>query len=405
MSTARPLQRQHGGFTLIELMVGMALGLLTTVIIAQVIINADANRQTTTSGSDAQVNGALAMYALTRDLQGAGFGLLSHDSAPGCPIRAKRGSNAELSSLYLVPALRTGDASGNFQRLRLLAAGGGQVNPPMVIKTDHTQLGASFEIRPTMNVPLDMDASKSRDADVLIAIPQTWSQATAGTFGASDKWCTVFEAAADSTHPLDANNLPHVARSTGWNPTADATNTLMPAGGYVDGDYIVNLGTLVVREYWLQNENLMTRSLQADGSWGNDEIVASDIVAMQVMYGKDTLTSSASTPAVVDTYDTTTPTTVLDWRRVLSVRLALVARSSTREKDIVTAQDVYWDVGTSATVKAGSTSASSCPTNNTRSCIKLSLPRANATDTEWQHYRYKVYDTVVPLRNMLWRAS
>jgi len=390
---------------LIELLVGMALGLLTTVIIAQVIINADANRQTTTSGSDAQVNGALAMFSLTRDLQSAGFGMMSHDAAPGCPIRAKRGTNAEISGLYLTPVYRTGDSSGNLTNLRLLSAGGSQVVPPMVLSADHGQLGSSFGIKLALAVPLDQNLTYARKADVLIAIPVTWTQATPGTFGATDQWCTVFEAAADSANPLSTTTLPHVTRSPGWNPTADATSTLMPKNGYATGDYIVNLGRLVIRDYWLQNENLMTHELQDDGSWGEDQIVASGIVAMQVLYGKDTLTSSAATPSVVDTYDTTTPTTVTDWRRVLSVRIALVARSSNREKDVVTSQDVYWDVGNANTVTVGSTSASACPNATARSCIKLALPRASNTDTEWQHYRYKVFDTVVPLRNMLWRAS
>jgi len=52
------------GFTLIELMVAVALGLLTTLVIAQVFLQSEGNKRTTTSGSDAQVTGALALYAL-----------------------------------------------------------------------------------------------------------------------------------------------------------------------------------------------------------------------------------------------------------------------------------------------------------------------------------------------------
>ena len=36
--------RPTRGFTLVELMVALALGLVTTLIIAQVVINADGNR-------------------------------------------------------------------------------------------------------------------------------------------------------------------------------------------------------------------------------------------------------------------------------------------------------------------------------------------------------------------------
>jgi type IV pilus assembly protein PilW len=27
------------------------------------------------------------------------------------------------------------------------------------------------------------------------------------------------------------------------------------------------------------------------------------------------------------------------------------------------------------------------------------------TDADWKHYRYKVYETVVPLRNVLWQSK
>jgi len=32
----------------------------------------------------------------------------------------------------------------------------------------------------------------------------------------------------------------------------------------------------------------------------------------------------------------------------------------------------------------------------------LTLQVSAAASTEWRHYRYKVFDTVIPLRNMLW---
>ena len=115
------------------------------------------------------------------------------------------------------------------------------------------------------------------------------------------------------------------------------------------------------------------------------------------MYGKDT-----STPkdGVVDQFDTTTPTTADDWSRVLSVRIAVVARSETREKAEVTIADPVWDVGTATTVSG----TAACSTGSARKCLTLTLPKPNTTDTEWRHYRYKVYDTVVPLRNVVWSA-
>jgi type IV pilus assembly protein PilW len=73
--------------------------------------------------------------------------------------------------------------------------------------------------------------------------------------------------------------------------------------------------------------------------------------------------------------------------------MAVVARSAQREKEAVTTADPLWDVGQTVTV----TGTADCGESQ---CLTLQV--STAADTEWQHYRYKVFDTVIPLRNMLW---
>ncbi len=378
------------GFTLVELMVGMALALITTVIIAQVVVNAEGQRRTTSSGSDAQVNGSIGLYTVSRDVQSAGYGIISHSAALGCPITAKYGS-ANTLALTLAPVTITVDANG-VPTLRTFSSGRSSFSVPMVVKANHAAVDTSFTVNSSTGVSI---------GDTMMAIPGSWS---------STNWCTVFQVAASSANVLSSTVVPNVAVTSGWNPASTAT--LMPTTGYpADTSYLVNLGSIVMREYTIANENLVMRELQANGTWPADfQVLASGIVAMRVMYGKDT-----STPkdGVVDQYDTTTPTTADDWSRVLSVRIAVVARSEVREKtekirgingvdvDVnVTTADPVWDVGTATTV-SGTTA---CSTGSARKCLTLTIPKPNTTDTEWQHYRYKVYDTVVPLRNVVWSA-
>ena len=61
-------------------------------------------------------------------------------------------------------------------------------------------------------------------------------------------------------------------------------------------------------------------------------------------------------------------------------RLALVARSSLFEKDVVTTAAPVWD---------GSDGA----------------PIDLSANDDWGYYRYKVFQTVVPLRNLPWMAA
>jgi type IV pilus assembly protein PilW len=386
ITTRRPRsqRRRLNGFTLIELLVGMALGLITTVIIAQVIVTADGNRQTTTTGNDAQVNGALALYTLNREVQGAGYGLISHSAGLGCPIRAKFGNSAELSDLLLAPVTLV--TTNGVLRVRTLTAGRSSFAVPMSIKADHAQGGSSFTVNATMGVNLN---------DVMIAVPAAWKRADASLWQDADMWCTAFQAAANVATTLTDTAVPHVPAATSWNPAV--ASTLMPKDGYAAGSYLVNLGSLVLREFWLQNQNLMMRELKSEGTWDTEQTVATGIVAMQALYGKDTSTTK---DGIVDVYNATAPSSADDWARVLTVRVALVARSSTREKEAVTTTDPRWDVGKSAAV----TGSAACPDDAERQCLTLTAPRANVNDTEWQHYRYKVYDTVSPLRNVLWSA-
>jgi type IV pilus assembly protein PilW len=72
----------QAGFTLVELMVGMAIGLLATVVIIQVMSVFDAQRRSTTGSADAQTNGGIALHTISRDLQMAGYPLFPATDSP-----------------------------------------------------------------------------------------------------------------------------------------------------------------------------------------------------------------------------------------------------------------------------------------------------------------------------------
>jgi type IV pilus assembly protein PilW len=55
------------------------------------------------------------------------------------------------------------------------------------------------------------------------------------------------------------------------------------------------------------------------------------------------------------------------------------------------------DLGGAKTV-SGVTVTGAATCNGSDQCLTLGVSQV----TDWQHYRYKVYDTIVPLRNMLW---
>ena len=77
--------RKHAGFSLVEIMVGMVIGMFGLLIMMQVFSLAEEQKRTTTSGGDTQSTGAIALYGLQRDIRQAGWGL-SDAKIIGCNV-------------------------------------------------------------------------------------------------------------------------------------------------------------------------------------------------------------------------------------------------------------------------------------------------------------------------------
>ncbi len=75
-------RNNHAGFSLVDIMVGMVLGLLGTIVIFQVFSVSESIKRTTTSGGEAQQNGAAGLFILQRALKASGYGINSNDVNP-----------------------------------------------------------------------------------------------------------------------------------------------------------------------------------------------------------------------------------------------------------------------------------------------------------------------------------
>ncbi len=85
----RASRRPAHGFSLIELIVGIAIALIGVLVMFRMVSLWDLHSRTTTSGGDAQVTGTLAIYSLERDLKPAGMGFgQAAPPAMGCNVVA-----------------------------------------------------------------------------------------------------------------------------------------------------------------------------------------------------------------------------------------------------------------------------------------------------------------------------
>ena len=359
--SAQPRQRVRG-VTLIELMVGLVLGLVVVLVVAQVLGFAEGQKRATTGGSDAQVNGALALYTLQREIQMAGYGLIRDKDSLGCQVRAQH-TTAGPVNMNLAPIVINNGANGAPDTISIVSSSRAY-SVPMLVSTDHAVDADRFTVQSALGVT---------PGDLIIAVPADKD------FTNANNWCTTYQVTAIQ------NNNQVVHGPSPWNDTK-----ITPPAGYPPGSQLINAGSIVNRVFSLTADLALRQQTLSPTSGAMDsQDLFPQIVNLQAYYGRDTNGDNN-----VDIYDNAAPAGNAAWNQIITVRVALVARSVSYQKEEVTTVEPSWDVGTAIPVDG------SQPCGNSR-CVTLKVDGL----PDWKHYRYSVYDVVIPLRNMLWRSN
>jgi type IV pilus assembly protein PilW len=385
-STLLPSGRRAAasGFSLIEILVGLLIGMLSVVVIMQVFGAFEGNKRSTTGGDDAQINGTIALYGLERDVREAGYGINTFNLL-GCSLS------------YTT----TGTAKSTV-KLGALA--------PVVINSPNVPAGDANT--DTLLVFFGSSSSPA-EGDLISTAPSSGSYpvTTPKSFAVND---TVI--AQPAVRPTDcALTVDKVKGISDTVLTVDPGTT----GGLALGSVVFNLGQtpvatqpFTVRAYRVLSRNL-TVCNYVEANCGDDASksdptvwvpIASNIVSLRAQYGRDTTATNLS--GNVGRYDQTTPgkddglgfAVQCSWARMLAVRLAIVARSGQYTK--YDAANGEAPSTNKAPTWAGSVAdAAGVPSNPTAVAIDLSA------DGDWKNYRYKKLETTVPIRNMVWQGS
>lgn len=351
---ARTKSSKNGsaGFSLVEIMVAMVIGLLGILIMLQVYSNSEAQKRTTAGGDEAQNAAAITLFGLQRDIQQSGWGISSANLL-GCNVLLRAGVTLNAIAPVTINHASITGQDANTDTL-LMVSGNGNGGQEGVTVT--SQFGGNT----------------------------VYAVASPNEFVAND-----MVIAETRTRPSPCNLvLDTVTGVAGANVTV--TTGL---AGMADGT-LYNLGqTQKIRAYAIRNGNLTLCDYTANdcglaANNGNAAIwvpIASNIVSLKAQYGRDTNASPMN--GIVDIYDKTTPTTACGWVSASSIRVALVARNSQSVQAGVTPAAPIW-AGTSAVAAAAPLPA------NAADPINL------AANANWQNYRYKVFQTIVPIRNI-----
>jgi type IV pilus assembly protein PilW len=413
---------RSAGFTLIEVMIAMLIGLIGIVVIMQVFAVSESYKRTASSGTDAMVNGGIALYMMERELRLAGYGL-NNPIAAGCmTVRVWNqatgtGKDMPIHPVEIVDAAANGLPLPDANTDMLMISYGSAETFVEGVQVDQVT-DASSDLRVFGNI------LAFRSGDLMIAV-----MPGAGVGGAPQ--CGMHEitrvpqpvnncaqgAPASGTDRLEHNTGAYLSAyktCTSTPPKRNKAGGLTTAGGVVfarlsmtNGARLYALGgTPQVKLYAIRGGNLtMCEWLSTDCTQpANFAVVADNIVSLRAVYGQDfDGNPTPTTPAgdgQVDQWSRAAFTTANQITRTLAVGVSLTARSGLREKPTTgtvcdaTTQSDRPDKGQPLDWYEGYT-----PVVGSLAGADINLTAV----PDWRCYRYKLFQTTVPIRNMIWR--
>lgn len=361
------------GMTLVEVLVGVAIGMIGMLVIFQTVSVWDARTKGTTAGADAQVTAAIAMYNLERDVRLAGMGFgRAGASEMGCALSGyDLNASGPIGPFPLAPVVITdNNAAGTPDVLTVLYGVStyymehdsiDAVPTPHSVHTNNNRVGFK---------PGDLAALTTGAADCyLVQITDDATTADPKTMSFSD-----------------TGNYPNFY--TGTN-TPVRFNSASGVPATVSNAY--SLGPNPRRNIWrVVNGTLgFSSDLPLSPFFG----VAEGVVDMKAIYGYDAdgdnrIANAEWTKAVP-----------VNWTNVLAVRVALLVRSrnferpgqlNSAEQNYVAPNPQYHDTPTTQVDFVMKN------VDGTPDTAPLGDPN------NWRQYRYTVLEKVIPLRNVIW---
>lgn len=346
----------QAGFSLVELMVGLVIGLMATLVIMQVFSTFEGQKRTTTGTADAQVNGSIALFTMQRDIQMAGFGLPVFDTQnppllcnPSATV--DHDGNAATPVIGMFPiAITDGGAAGSDSVQVRYAADGANTNGGVTVKI---QSAAGSTVAVDNNLGCN-------DDDVVLM--------SAGTACAMTR--------------VNDNSL-----------VADTTHiTLDSAAGASAGGSLSCMGSWNQLTYAINNNQL----LRNDATSTTATPIVSEVINLQAQYGVSATADSNVITQWVSATGIWAAPSVANRNRIKAVHVAVIARSGLLEKGDVTAA--------TCTTAKGTVNKGPCVWDDTN--VPNAAPAVDlSADANWKQYRYRVYDTIIPLRNMIWAKN
>jgi type IV pilus assembly protein PilW len=381
-----------GGFSLVELLVSVVIGMLALLFATRLMTGSEQNRQASMGGSDSMQNGMLALFSISTDAGQAGYGLngtlitgcntVFTDTGGYTLATASRGATIIHP---MAPVVIESNASG----------------ADKVTFYSGTSVAGTANLRVLVNytsgsrIYVDRIPYGFAKGDVILVAPEP-----AGTDCALAQ---LSESPEDLPKPPEQQYVV-VGQGSGYR-----FNTGNLGASFTGSSArLFNLGKAEALSFrtWSVADGFLRLGATNIGSNAAASAVADNIVSLKAQYGFDTRPGNAFQPAnglqVTQWSSTMINADGLgatgdpgDWQRIAAVRLAVVARSKNPERPATGA-------ACSATVDKPVAFGSNAPAS--LAAVPVTVDVAVTGDpVDWHCYRYRVFETIVPFRNASWR--
>jgi len=288
-SPPAPRSAAHG-VSIIDLMLGLTIGLLASVVIAQVFVQSDAHRRVTAGGAEAHQSGTVSSWRMMRELRMAGGGLQHGPTLWGCGLEAWR------NGTQLLPAAGWPAPFGVFPTALPLApivvVDGGGVAPDAILVMSGRGGGGPAPMPAAIvdDVRIDVATSVGLNGGDLLLVADMASVAP----------CRIGQVAAGFTPPVSGTLAPRVVpiSAPGSGYTAPGGFTTLAA----DRDYaVLDLGTAPsISMYGVTGGALVHYDVLRTTGQAVPTVQADSVENLQVLYGVDDGTGGTANDNVVD---------------------------------------------------------------------------------------------------------
>ena len=343
--------RRHCGAGIVEVMVGITIALFAVLVIYVVVATAAHLRRASQSAADAQQTALFALSRLSFDIANAGNGFVAAAKALAtCPASA--------------------DVADTLRPVTVLIGDSGHDNAP-------DSIVVRYGVAPTIAGAATFAAAAPAGASFLVQSPAGFAAGDHVIAVGRNGVCAATDVTSATASSAGVIEIAHA-------PLAES----FPASSW-----LVNLGArndAQVIRYDVQGDVLRTTDV-LNGDAPNP--LASNIVNLKLQYGID-----GNGDGTLDTWVAARPDPSGDWSaatllaapaealgRIKAIRIGLIVRSDFLDRGINTAY--RWTLF-------------DCPASDKSLCPgRLS---GSIAATPEGGYRYRTYETVVPLRNVVW---